>query len=186
TRATRQRLGRVGVWLGALSGVSTAKAREAAAEIESLGYGSLWIADSPVSKEPFVHASLLLAATRNLIVGTGIANVWGRDAAATNAAALTLGEAFPGRFVLGLGVSHLPSVELRGHRYERPLAKMRSYLDELARATYQAYTSDEPVPTVLAALRPKMLELARDRADGAHPYFVPPAHTARAREILGS
>ncbi|REF35166.1 TIGR03620 family F420-dependent LLM class oxidoreductase [Thermasporomyces composti] len=186
TRATRQRLGRVGVWLGALSGVSTAKAREAATEIESLGYGSLWIADSPVSKEPFVHASLLLAATRNLIVGTGIANVWGRDAAATNAAALTLGEAFPGRFVLGLGVSHLPSVELRGHRYERPLAKMRSYLDELARATYQAYTSDEPVPTVLAALRPKMLELARDRADGAHPYFVPPAHTARAREILGS
>lgn len=185
TMATRERLGPVGVWLGALSGVSATAAREAAAEVESLGYGSLWVADSPVSKEPFVHASLLLAATRHLVVGTGIANVWGRDATATNAAALTLGEAFPGRFVLGLGVSHSPSVEQRGHRYERPLMKMRSYLDELATATYHAARSDEPVPTVLAALRPKMLELARDRTDGAHPYFVPPTHTVGAREILG-
>lgn len=185
TADTRARLGRVGVWLGSLNWVSSAAAREAAAEIETLGYGSLWVSDTPMTKDPFSNVALLLAATQRLTFGTGIANVWGRDATAMNAGAQTLGEAFPGRFVLGLGVSHLPPVQARGHAYERPLAKMRGYLDELAAAQWEPPAPAEPVPTVLAALRPKMLELARDRTDGAHPYFVPTDHTARAREILG-
>ena len=185
TDTVKGRLGSVGVWLGSLNWAPMATARDVAAEIEELGYGSLWISDTPVTKDPFANAAVLLSATRQLPVGTGIANVWGRDATAMNAGALTLGEAFPGRFVLGLGVSHLPAVAARGHSYERPLTKMRNYLDEIAAATWEAPPPSEPVPTVLAALRPKMLELARERTAGAHPYFVPPSHTAKARELLG-
>ncbi|MEQ7124687.1 LLM class F420-dependent oxidoreductase [Actinopolymorpha sp. B11F2] len=185
TAAVKQRLGQVGTWIAALNGLPAGQVREAAAEIEELGYGSLWLADTPATKEPFSNAAILLAATNRLSLGTGIANVWGRDAAAMNSGAKTLGEAFPGRFLLGLGVSHQPPVAARGHTYERPLAKMRGYLDEMAAAAYAAAEPPEPVPCVLAALRPKMLELSRDRTDGAHPYFVPTTHTARAREILG-
>ncbi|WP_020575652.1 LLM class F420-dependent oxidoreductase [Actinopolymorpha alba] len=185
TSALKGRLGPVGVWLGALNSAPTTAAREAAAEVDELGYGSLWVSESPVTKDPFTASTLLLGATGRLIVGTGIANVWARDAVATNAATMTIAEAYPGRFILGLGVSHQPIVNVRGHVYERPLAKMRSYLDELDAAAYEGPRPAEPAPRVLAALRPKMLELARDRADGAHPYFVPTSHTARAREALG-
>ncbi len=185
TETAQQRLGAVGVWLAALNWVSAAAAKDAAAEIEDLGYGSLWVSDTPTTKDPFSHAAILLGATRSITLGTGIANVWGRDATAMNAGARTLGEAYPGRFVLGLGVSHQPPVAARGHAYERPLAKMRNYLDAIDAATYEAPQPVEPVPVVLAALRPKMLQLARERTAGAHPYFVPTSHTARAREILG-
>jgi probable F420-dependent oxidoreductase len=187
TEAARNRLGRVGVWAGAALNRTTATAaREAVAEIEELGYGSLWLSDTPSGKDPFSNAGVLLAATERIVLATGIANVWGRDAAATNSAARTLGEAFPSRFVLGLGVSHLPAVTGRGHTYERPLAKMRSYLEELDAAPYDAPQPPESVPRVLAALRVRMLELSRDRAHGAHPYFVPTNHTVVAREALGS
>ncbi|MGH3486405.1 MAG: LLM class F420-dependent oxidoreductase [Actinopolymorphaceae bacterium] len=186
TTAVKQRLGKVGTWIFAVNGLPASQARDVAAEIEELGYGSLWLADTPMTKDPFSHAAVLLAATQRLTLGTGIANVWGRDATAMNAGAKTLGEAFPDRFILGLGVSHQPSVAARGHTYARPLAKMRGYLEEMAAATYVAAEPKEPVPCVLAALRPKMLELARDRTDGAHPYFVPTTHTAQARDILGA
>jgi probable F420-dependent oxidoreductase len=97
-----------------------------------------------------------------------------------------LSEAFPGRFVLGLGVSHQPMVEgLRGQTYERPLAAMREYLERMDAAMYVAAEPAEPPRRVLAALGPKMLTLAAERTDGAHPYNVPPEHTAGAREILG-
>ncbi|GAA2756792.1 TIGR03620 family F420-dependent LLM class oxidoreductase [Actinopolymorpha rutila] len=183
----KERLGSVGVWSGALNWASAAAAREAAAEIEELGYGSLWVSEVPVAKEPFANLAVLLAATARIPMGTGIANVWARDATATRAAALTLSESFPGRFVLGLGVSHLPAVEARGGEYERPLAKMRGYLDQLeGGAPYEGTRPSDDPPVVLAALRQKMLELARDRTQGAHPYFVPPEHTARAREVLGA
>jgi probable F420-dependent oxidoreductase len=183
--AVRARLGRVGTWVSALSQLPAAAAREAAAEIEELGYGSVWIGESPLTKEPFTSAAILLHATRTLPVGTGIANVWSRDPATMNAAAQTLGEAFPGRFLLGLGVSHAPTVTRQGHSYERPLAKMTSYVEQMETANYAPAPPAEPVPWVLAALRTKMLELARDRTDGVHPYFVPTSHTARAREVLG-
>ncbi|MFD2079863.1 probable F420-dependent oxidoreductase, MSMEG_4141 family [Actinopolymorpha cephalotaxi] len=183
----KERLGAVGVWSSSLNWASAASAREAAAEIEELGYGSLWVSETPLSKEPFTNTAVLLAATARIPMGTGIANVWARDATAARAATLTLSEAFPGRFLLGLGVSHLPAVEARGGQYARPLAKMRDYLDQLeGGAPYEANRGTEDPPVVLAALRQKMLELARDRTQGAHPYFVPPEHTARAREVLGA
>ena len=98
----------------------------------------------------------------------------------------TLAEAYPNRFLLGLGVSHAPLVEqLRGHRYEKPVATMRAYLDAMDQAPYRSVPPPTKPLRVLAALGPKMLELSRERADGAHPYNVNPEHTAQAREILG-
>ncbi len=180
-------LGRVGVWLSPRSlGVADAAATRAAArEIESLGYPSLWFAEGLRSKEAFTHASVLLGATERLVVATGIAGIWGRDATATNAAANMLGEAHPGRFVLGLGVSHKPMTTNRGHDYGKPIAATRAFLDALDAAPYDGPRPAAPVPVVLAALRPKMLELARERTAGSHPYFVPVEHTRRARAALG-
>src|SRR4051794_17931827 len=162
-----------------------ARVRQLAAEIESLGYGALWIPEA-YGRESFTNAALLLGATRRLPIATGITNMWGRDAMAMAAAQRTLSEAFPDRFLLGIGVSHAPLVEgMRGHRYERPLSAMREYLDAMDRAPYAA---PQPASTtrVIGALAPKMLALAAERTAGAHPYFVPVEHTARAREILGA
>ncbi|MCE4944802.1 TIGR03620 family F420-dependent LLM class oxidoreductase [Streptomyces noursei] len=184
--ALASRIGRVGVWHGGLGRVPAATARRAAVEIEQLGYGALWFGEGPASKEAFSHAGLLLAATGRITVATGIANIWGRDAAAANSAARTLAEAYDGRFLLGLGASHAPIVNVRGHTYAKPLAAMRDYLDAMDGASYEGPTSEPAPARVLAALGPKMLELARDRAAGAHPYFVPVEHTARAREVLGT
>ncbi|MFG2529978.1 LLM class F420-dependent oxidoreductase [Streptomyces sp. NPDC048516] len=179
------RIGRVGVWHGGLGGVPAAVARRAAAEIEQLGYGALWFGETPAS-ESVSLAGLLLAATERITVATGIANIWVRDASAAHAAAQTLAEAYDGRFVLGLGASHAPLVDARGHSYAKPLAAMRAYLDAMDGAPYDGPRADTAPGRVLAALGPKMLELARDRTDGAHPYFVTPEHTARAREVLGT
>ena len=128
---------------------------------------------------------MLLAGTERIVVATGIASIWARDATAMSAASRTIGEAFPGRFVLGVGVSHPPAVAMRGSTYRQPLAFMRSYLEQMGSLDEPSPAPAQRVPTVLAALRPKMLELAARSADGAHPYFVPVEHTARARRILG-
>lgn len=177
-------LGRVGVWLGGF-GFPATDDRANAAEIEELGYGALWFGEAPGGKEAFTRSAVLLAATRTLVVATGIASVWGRDPLNTASAIRTLGESFPGRFVAGLGVSHPPAVEARGQEYRRPLATMREYMDALNASVHLSPEPAERAPVVLAALRPKMLELARDAADGSHPYFVPVEHTRRARAILG-
>jgi probable F420-dependent oxidoreductase len=108
-----------------------------------------------------------------------------RDAWATNAAAMTLAGAYPERFVLGLGVSHRPMVEIRGHDYSSPLSTMHSYLKDMRQARFEAVPPEHDPPWIIAALGPRMLELSRDLADGAHPYLVTPQHTAGAREILG-
>ncbi|MFI0784111.1 LLM class F420-dependent oxidoreductase [Streptomyces lydicus] len=184
-QALASRIGRIGVWHSGLGRIPAATARRVAAEIEQLGYGALWFGEGPGTKEAFSHAALLLAATGRITVATGIANIWGRDAAAANGAAHTLAEAYDGRFLLGLGASHAPIVNLRGHTYAKPLAAMRDYLDGMDAAPYEGPVAEPPPARVLAALGPKMLELARDRAAGAHPYLVPTDHTARAREILG-
>jgi probable F420-dependent oxidoreductase len=178
------RLGPVGVWTR-LGLTSAGNARRVAAEIEQLGYGSIWFGESPTHKEAFGHASLLLNATSDVVVGTGIASIWARDAIAMANGAATLGEAFPARFLLGVGVSHAPQVSSRGHHYERPLTRMAGYLGEMDAATYLAPPPQPRVPRVIAALGPRMLELARDKADGAHPYLVTPRHSARARAVLG-
>lgn len=180
------RLGRVGVWTGQLDFSPADVVGEAAREIEALGYGALWTGEA-FGREVLSIAQLLLAATDSLVIATGIANIWARDALAAAAGQLALGEAYPDRFVLGIGVSHKPLLDVRGVDYSKPLAAMRDYLDGMD-AGYDVYRAIAPAnrpPRLLAALGPKMLELACARADGAHTYFVPPEHTARAREILG-
>jgi probable F420-dependent oxidoreductase len=178
-------LGRVGLWTYHLDLLPAPAAREAVQELEALGYPTLWVPEA-VQREPFVNSALLLGATSSLVVATGIASVWARDAMTMAAGQLSLCEAFEGRFLLGLGVSHQPMVDhIRGHVYDRPLAKMRAYLDAMDGALYLAPRPAEEPRRVLAALGPKMLQLAAERALGAHPYFVPVEHTAFAREVLG-
>ncbi|WP_084964733.1 TIGR03620 family F420-dependent LLM class oxidoreductase [Thermoactinospora rubra] len=177
--------GRIGVWHPVLGRGAAEASRRAAAEIERLGYGTVWVNEGPGSREPLTAAAILLAATRRIGVGVGIASIWSRDATATAAAQAALGEAFPGRFILGLGVSHQVLVDARGHDYGRPLSAMRAYLEAMDQVKTDVPEPAYPAPRLLAALRPKMLELARDRADGAFPYFVPPEHTSSARQVLG-
>ncbi|MFC4123202.1 TIGR03620 family F420-dependent LLM class oxidoreductase [Nonomuraea zeae] len=177
-------IGRVGVWHPMVGKAPAEEGRRAAARIEALGYGSIWVNEGWGSKEPFAAAAILLAATERITLGTGIANLWARDATAMAAAAVTVADGHPGRFLLGVGVSHGPLVARRGHDYTKPLTAMRTYLDAMDQA-YKILPKAE-FPTLLAALRPKMLELSRERAGGAHTYFVPPEHTAQARAILGA
>jgi probable F420-dependent oxidoreductase len=185
-RAARERLGPVGVWMGSLLGPAPIdQERQAARRIEELGYGSIWTGEIVGGKEAFAHQSVLLAATERILTGTGIANVWAREPGAMEGGGATLGAAYPGRFVLGIGVSHGPIIDLSGQTYAHPMEKMVHYLDGMDRAMVYNPPTEVPVPRVLAALRPKMLDLARERTDGAHPYLVPPAHTTFAREALG-
>jgi probable F420-dependent oxidoreductase len=177
-------LGRVGLWTFQLDLLPSAQARDTAAELESLGYPMLWVPEA-VNRDPIANSAMLLAATERLVVGTGIASIWSRDAMAMQASHLTLSEAFPDRFVLGMGVSHQPMVDfVKGHQYDKPLTKMTAYLDAMDAAIYMA-PRPERTTRVLAALGPKMLALAAEKAQGAHPYFVPVEHTPVAREALG-
>ncbi|WP_217999299.1 TIGR03620 family F420-dependent LLM class oxidoreductase [Nocardiopsis trehalosi] len=182
----KRRIGGAGVWLGGTLVAATAdQARTAAKEIEDLGYGALWFGgDLPGAKEALAQAAVLLSATERITVATGIASIWSRDAAAASSGANVLAEAWSGRFLLGLGVSHAPAVQARGQDYRKPLSAMRAYLDGMDAMPYYG-PLPAPAPRVLAALRPRMLELARDRSAGAHPYFTPPEHTAQARKALG-
>lgn len=178
--------GAVGVWTGVLDALPVAAVREQVAALDEQGWDALWFGEA-YGREAFTAAALYLAASRRMVVATGIASIYGRDAVAANAAARLLEALHPGRFVLGLGVSHAPLVErMRGHAYGRPLAAMREYLDALDQARCFAASADTPPARVLAALGPKMLALARERAQGAHPYLVTPEHTAQAREVLGA
>jgi len=180
------RLGRVGIWTGQLDYSPASVVRDVAREVEALGYRALWTGEA-VGREVMSAVQLLLAATDSLVVATGIANVWARDALATAAAQLALGEAYPDRFVLGIGASHKLLVDARDGSYDKPLAFMDAYLDRMDSGyeLYRAVAPERRPPRLLAALGPKMIELAARRADGVHSYFVPPEHTARAREILG-
>jgi len=177
-------LGRYGIWTSALDRQPAAVARAAARRMEQLGFGALWVGES-FRREAFANSSLLLAATERLVVATGIASIWARDAQAMRAGQLTLAEAYPERFLLGLGVSHVPLVNPRGHLYDRPYSAMKAYLAAMREAQYDAPRPSVDPTTVLAALGPRMLDLAAEQADGAHPYFVPVAHTALARARLG-
>jgi probable F420-dependent oxidoreductase len=177
--------GRIGLWTHVLDGLAMSAAQDQVAELAELGYGAVWIPEA-VGRDPLVAASLLLSGSSDIVLGTGIASIWARDAMAMSASHRTITEAFPGRFLLGLGVSHQPAVDfLRGHAYEKPLARMRSYLDAMDSSLFMAAEPTTNPVRLLAALGPKMLELAADRADGAHPYFVPVEHTAVARETMG-
>jgi len=178
-------LGSTGIWTSQLDALPAARAQEVAAELEELGFRALWFGES-FGREALTQAGVLLAGTRRIVIGTGIANIYGRDPVTMAAGQKTLAEAYPDRFLLGLGVSHVPLVEqLRGHRYDKPVATMRNYLDAMDQAPYRAAAPARRPPRVLAALGPQMLRLAAERADGAHPYNTTPAHTAQARKLLG-
>jgi probable F420-dependent oxidoreductase len=174
--------------LGIFAVANTLSAPDAVAlarRIEKWGYGALWIPEA-FGRDPLVGSSWLLANTTRLCLATGIANIYARDSLATLNAQYALAEQSGGRFLLGLGVSHSPLVEgLRGHKYEKPIPTMKNYLGEMAKAKYQGPQPPERPKTVIAALGPKMLEVAAALADGAVPYNVTPEHTAKAREILG-
>jgi probable F420-dependent oxidoreductase len=169
-----------GLWAGFLDRLPLHEATALAKSIEACGVDTIWLPEW-MGVEPFIRAGFYLAATERLTVATGVANAHARDAEAMVAAASTLEEAFPGRFALGLGVSHREIVEGRGHAFPAPLTFMRRYLDSMS-ATGQ---SRPMPPIVLGALGPKMLELAGSSASGAYSYFCPIVHTAAAREIIG-
>jgi probable F420-dependent oxidoreductase len=178
-------LGKLGIWAN-LEGLSSLETADFAKRTEAAGYCSLWFPEAR-GRNAMASAAWLLASTERLIVGTGIANIYARDAQATFAAQQGLNEQSGGRFLLGLGVSHKPLVtDLRGHDYGKPIAAMQAYRDAMAACEYGSVPPAEPPLTVLAALGPKMLGLARDTADGALPYNVTPEHTREARTILGS
>ncbi len=180
----RARLGRIGVWC-ATDGMGVEKAAAFAQEVEGHGYGALWLPET-LGRDPFAHAAHLAEGTDRLLLATGIANIHHRHPGAMLQAANTVGEQSGNRFLLGIGVSHQPVVEgLRGLDYGKPVATMRTYLDGMDASPYMSVPPSEPVPRLLAALGPKMLELAASRTDGAHPYFATPEHTATARSILG-
>jgi probable F420-dependent oxidoreductase len=169
-------VGRYGVWVsGRLWPTDAGEVAEAAAELESLGFGSVWIGGSPTDELDLPEA--ILAATSSLVVGTSIVNVWNSDATRLDASHHRLRGQFPGRFYLGLGSGHAPAAEATGQKYLRPLSKLRAFVGSLP-----------TVPTdelLLAALGPKTLEASREISAGALPYLAPPAHTADARKILG-
>jgi len=183
---TLERLGRVGVWSGRLQRHPTPEAIAAALEYEEMGLRCLWIPESPGAKDVLTFAAVLLGASDDLIVATGIAIIWARDPVAMMNASRTLADAFPGRFVLGLGVSHRSTAELRGHEYDRPMATMRTYLGAMDAAPFDGHPPDRPAPRVLAALGPRMTALAAEMTDGVHPFLSTPTHVAGARAIVGT
>ncbi|WP_432131091.1 LLM class F420-dependent oxidoreductase [Streptomyces tendae] len=174
TASLKQSVGRYSVWSGGFRSEDPEGAperAEAVAELEQLGFGALWLGGNTAAR----HAAPLIGATERIVVGTSIQSIWEHKASEAAAGFAELEVSHPGRFVLGLGVSHAPIAQ----GYRRPYSTMVGYLDELDRAGMRSGHR------VLAALGPKMLDLARDRAAGAIPYLVTPEHTAQARERLG-
>ncbi|HJQ59156.1 MAG TPA: TIGR03620 family F420-dependent LLM class oxidoreductase [Vineibacter sp.] len=173
-------LGRLGVWYPT-DRLDAAGLRALTRTIEGSGYAVFWYPESR-SYESMSLAAFLLGNSTRLMVGSSIANIYARDAYTARRALLTLNGLYDNRFILGLGVSHIPMVEgVRGHRYDKPIPAMRAYLDALAKG--EAGAADWPV--VVAALGPKMLALSAQISRGAVPYNVTPEHTAQAAKILG-
>src|SRR5713101_9649521 len=172
-------IGKVGMWFF-LDGMSAPQSAAFAQKVERLDYRTLWIPEA-VGREPFPHAAYLLTKTERLNLATGIANIYARDPITMAAASKTVAELSGGRFILGIGVSHKPLVtNLRGHSYDKPYSYMKEYLPKMKSALYRAPEPKEEVPILIAALHPKMLQLAASEANGTHTYFVPPEHTSKA------
>ena len=177
-------IGTIGLWQG-LDGYPASQVRDIVAELDEQGWPCLWIPET-VARDPFVAAAVMLEASTNLRVATGIASIWARDAMTTANAAKTLNEAYDGRFLLGLGASHHTITEwVRKHDYSKPLSTMRTYLERMDASMFKGVEPAEPTTRVIAALGPKMLALGAELTDGVHPYFVPVEHTAIAREAVG-
>lgn len=179
-------IGKVGVWYGGIDALPTPKAIEVAQQIEELGYGALWVAEA-VGRDPFVSSAVLLSGTKTLPLATGIANIYARDPMTMTAGQKTVAEAFPNRFLLGIGVSHGHLVAgVRKHDYSKPYSYMVDYLEKMSAARFMAVGPSEDPGLLLAALGPKMLELSATKANGAHPYFTTPDHTKISRDVMGN
>ena len=178
-------LGRVGIWTFALDMQPMARSQQAVVELEELGFKCVWVPEA-IGREPFASCALLLSATKNLTLATGIASMHARSATTMAAGWKTLTEAFGERFLLGIGASHQHLAEkVHKRTYEKPYSTMVEYLDVMDKALFFASAPTVAPRRVLAALGPKMLKLSAERGLGAHPYFVPIEHTVFAREILG-
>jgi probable F420-dependent oxidoreductase len=186
SNAEQPDLGRIGLWTFALDVQPMAKAQEAAAEIDELGFGTVWLPEA-VGREIFSSSALILSATKNINVASGIASIAARSAHTMQSGWKTLSEAFPGRFVLALGVSHSHMVtKLHKLSYDKPYSNMVEYLDIMDKSPYAAAAPQAPMYRMIGALGPKMLQLSAERGVGAHPYFTTPQHTAEARALLGA
>ena len=178
------KIGTRGIWWFT-EGMTADDAAAFTQRLEELGYGALWLPET-LGRDPFAHAAMLLDRTESIVIATGIANIFHRHPGAMKQAQNTLAEQSGNRFLLGMGVSHAPIVSgVRKLDYSKPLTQMREYLAGMAESAYMAVPPAEEPKTVLAALGPKMLELAASDADGAHPYWTTPEHTAIAKEALG-
>lgn len=180
----RRALGRIGAWTFAFDAMGVEQIRQTSRRIEAMGFGALWIPEGSSSREVFSHLSVLAAATERITVASGIANITSRHPVAMAQGSRTLAEAYPGRVLVGVGVGHQYSTARRGLDWSDPVGRMRDYLTQMDATPCEGPEAVVP-PRVLAALGPKMLDLSAELALGAHTYFVPPEHTAWARERLG-
>jgi probable F420-dependent oxidoreductase len=179
-------LGRIGLWAADFDLQPMSKSQEAIAQVEEMGYGAVWVPEA-VIREPFASTALLLSATKKLVLATGIASLHARTAQTMQAGWKTLTEAFPDRFLLGIGVSHAPMVQgVHKGTYDKPYSTMVEYLDAMDNGIFFGAAPTTAPQRVLAALGPKMLKLAAERGAGAHPYFTPVEHTAFARDTMGA
>ena len=173
------KLGRLGVWYGT-DKLDGPQLRDFVRTVENNGYSTLWYPESR-GYESMSLAAWLLSSSQKLVIGSSIANIYARDSFTAQRAVVSLNALYGSRFVLGLGVSHIPMVEgLRGHRYDKPLVAMGAYLDGINKFA----PAGELPPVVVAALGPKMLALSAAKSRGAVPYNVTPKHTAQAAAIL--
>ncbi len=174
------KLGRLGVWYST-DKLNGAQLADLLRTIEGAGYSAFWYPESR-GFESMSLAAYLLSKSNKLVIGSSIANIYARDPFTAQRAMVSLNNLYGGRFILGLGVSHIPMVEgLRGHRYDKPLGAMRAYLE----GVHKGLPAGEEPPVMVAALGPKMLALSAEKSRGAVPYNVTPKHTAQAAAILG-
>jgi len=180
----RRQLGTVGAWTFAFDAQPVADVRAGASALEELGYSALWVPEGSGSRDILTHLSVLLQATERITVASGIANVTARQPEVLQAGIVTLADGFAERPVFGIGVGHEYSTGTRGIDWDRPLARMRGYLDLMDAASSLPAPAQAP-QRLLAALGDRMLGLSSERALGAHTYFVPVTHTEHARSVLG-
>lgn len=173
-----------GVWFSP-EGLSGAEVVAFGQRVEALGYETLWVGET-FGRDPFAQLSMIGATTSTLGLATGIANIYNRAPGVMLQGANTVAEATGGRMTLGIGVSSPAIVsKVRGIEYGKPYSFMKTYLEAMEGSRYTSVAPAEPVPVVLAALGPKMLELAAEKTAGAHPYNTTPEHTAMARDVMG-
>lgn len=178
-------IGTYGIWTNVFDQHPTSVVREGVAALDRMGWGAVWRPEA-TGRDPLVSAAIYLDAADRIAVATGIAQTYARHPLTMSAGIKTLDEAHPGRFLLGLGVSHAAQIEgIRGLDYSTPLTDMSRYLDAMDEAPFTALAASDRPPRILAALGPKMLALSAEKADGAHPYFTTPEHTETARAIIG-